>query len=57
MKDIQNFNHIFLIKNIAFGQDLHYTQFYNAHVNINPALTGIFNGDTRLSGKFRNQWI
>lgn len=40
----------------AIGQDLHYSQFYNAHVNINPALTGIFNGDIRLASNFRNQW-
>lgn len=38
------------------GQDLHYSQFYNAHVNINPALTGIFNGDVRFAGNYRNQW-
>ncbi len=38
------------------GQDLHYTQFYNAHVNINPGLTGIFNGDVRMAANFRNQW-
>ncbi len=38
------------------GQDLHYSQFYNAHVNINPGLTGIFNGDVRVAANFRNQW-
>jgi len=38
------------------SQDLHYSQFYNAHVNINPALTGIFNGDVRMAANYRNQW-
>jgi type IX secretion system PorP/SprF family membrane protein len=38
------------------GQDLHYSQFYNSPLNINPALTGIFNGDLRFSGNFRDQW-
>ena len=38
------------------SQDLHYSQFYNAHVNINPALTGIFNGDVRVAGNYRSQW-
>jgi type IX secretion system PorP/SprF family membrane protein len=44
------------VKFYVFGQDLHYSQFYNTHVNINPALTGIFNGDIRLATNFRNQW-
>ncbi len=38
------------------GQDLHYSQFYNAPLTINPALTGIFNGDQRISGSLRDQW-
>ncbi len=38
------------------GQDLHYSQFYNAPLTINPALTGIFNGDQRISGSIRDQW-
>jgi type IX secretion system PorP/SprF family membrane protein len=38
------------------GQDLHYSQFYHSPQNINPALTGIFNGDLRFSGNFRDQW-
>lgn len=38
------------------AQDLHYTQFYNSPMNINPALTGIFNGDKRFIGSFRDQW-
>jgi type IX secretion system PorP/SprF family membrane protein len=42
-------------KNIE-AQDLHYSQFYNAHVNINPGLTGIFNGDVRIAANYRNQW-
>jgi len=39
-----------------FSQDIHYSQFYNSPLNINPALTGIFNGDMRFSGNFRDQW-
>lgn len=38
------------------GQDLHYTQFYHSPLNINPGLTGIFDGDARFSGHFRRQW-
>lgn len=38
------------------SQDLHYSQFYNSPLNINPALTGIFNGDMRFVGSLRDQW-
>ncbi len=38
------------------GQDIHYSQFNHTPLNINPALTGIFNGDLRFAGNFRDQW-
>jgi len=44
-----------ICKNIS-AQDLHYSQFYNAPLTINPALTGIFNGDQRVSASIRDQW-
>ena len=45
----------------AFGstllsQDIHYSQFYNAPLTLNPALTGIFRGDIRFQANYRNQW-
>jgi len=43
-------------KNELVGQDLHYSQFYNAPQTANPALTGIFNGDVRYMGNLRDQW-
>lgn len=39
-----------------YAQDIHYSQFYNSPLNINPALTGIFNGDVRVIGSLRDQW-
>lgn len=39
------------------AQDLHYSQFYNAPLQYNPALTGIFNGDIRLMGNYKSQWV
>ncbi|WP_235299004.1 PorP/SprF family type IX secretion system membrane protein [Portibacter marinus] len=45
-----------LIKFEAKTQDIHYSQFYNSPLNINPALTGIFNGDIRVIGSIRDQW-
>jgi type IX secretion system PorP/SprF family membrane protein len=38
------------------AQDLHYSQFYNSPQNINPALTGVFNGDHRYMVSMRDQW-
>lgn len=38
------------------AQDLHYSQFYNSPLNLNPATTGVFNGDKRFSLSFRDQW-
>jgi type IX secretion system PorP/SprF family membrane protein len=38
------------------GQDLHYSQFYNSPLNINPALAGVFNGDHRVVLSMRDQW-
>lgn len=38
------------------AQDIHYSQFYNAPLNINPALTGVFGGDVRFMGNYRSQW-
>jgi type IX secretion system PorP/SprF family membrane protein len=40
----------------TWAQDLHYSQFYNSPLNINPAKTGIFNGDKRFNLSYRNQW-
>ena len=38
------------------AQDLHYSQFGNSPMNLNPALTGVFRGDQRASVNYRNQW-
>jgi type IX secretion system PorP/SprF family membrane protein len=38
------------------AQDIHYSQFYNAPINLNPALTGVFRGDVRFMGNYRSQW-
>ena len=38
------------------SQDIHYSQFYNSPLNVNPANTGVFNGDKRLNLSYRRQW-
>ncbi len=46
----------FLKINFGNSQDIHYSQFYNSPININPAKVGIFNGDTRFNASIRDQW-
>ncbi|HRW76255.1 MAG: PorP/SprF family type IX secretion system membrane protein [Lewinellaceae bacterium] len=38
------------------AQDPHFSQFYNAALQVNPALTGVFNGQFRVAANYRNQW-
>jgi len=40
----------------ALAQDQIYSQFYNAPLYLNPALTGQFEGDLRMNMIYRNQW-
>lgn len=41
---------------LASAQDIHYTQFNNSPINLNPGLTGVFGGDGRLIVNYRSQW-
>ncbi len=38
------------------AQDLSFSQFYENPLLRNPALAGVFAGDVRVTGTFRNQW-
>ncbi len=38
------------------AQDLHFSQFFEAPLLRNPALAGIFTGDYRIQGVYRDQW-
>jgi type IX secretion system PorP/SprF family membrane protein len=40
----------------AKAQDPHFTQYYVYPSWLNPALTGVFDGDYRVSGIYRSQW-
>lgn len=40
----------------AEAQDFTFSQFYEKPMLRNPALAGVFDGDVRVSGVFRNQW-
>jgi len=38
------------------AQDMHFSQFYEKPILRNPALAGVFEGDVRVTGIYRNQW-
>lgn len=38
------------------AQDIHYTQFYDSPVNLNPAMTGHIQGKYRVNLMYRAQW-
>ena len=39
-----------------WGQDLHFSQFYETSLLRNPSLAGLYNGDYRIQTVYRNQW-
>ena len=41
---------------LLFAQDLHFSQFYETPLLRNPSLAGIFEGDIRVQGIYRDQW-
>ncbi|MDI9358274.1 MAG: PorP/SprF family type IX secretion system membrane protein [Phycisphaerales bacterium] len=47
---------LFVCVGVVFGQDFTFSQFYQTPLLRNPALSGIFTGDIRAIGVFRNQW-
>ncbi|MFO7658178.1 MAG: PorP/SprF family type IX secretion system membrane protein [Bacteroidales bacterium] len=40
----------------VFSQDIHFTLFNNAPLFLNPANTGNFEGNWRITGAYRDQW-
>ncbi len=45
----------FVLSN-AIGQDIHFSQFRHAPYSFNPALTGSFDGNSRVIVNYRSQW-
>ena len=39
------------------AQDINFSQYQEIPILRNPSLTGIFNGDIRVIGGYRNQWV
>ena len=46
----------FFCCSIGIAQDIHFSQFNVVPLTINPALTGVFNGDQRASLNYKDQW-
>lgn len=40
----------------SFAQDYHFSQFHNAPLTLNPAMTGFMLGKYRVGANYRNQW-
>ena len=47
---------LLLATSFSYGQDIHFSQFYNSPLNLNPSLVGGFEGDFRLVANQRSQW-
>ena len=56
MKRIIPFLICLLLVSAAIGQDIHFSHFFAAPLNLNPALTGHFDGKYRVGGNYKNQW-
>lgn len=48
---------LLLIIKSGNAQDLHFSQFFNSPLNINPALTGVYQEDMRFMANLRSQWF
>lgn len=45
-----------LLSAVTYGQDPHFTQFFASPLTLNPAFTGLFDGDYRMTANYRSQW-
>jgi type IX secretion system PorP/SprF family membrane protein len=49
---------VILFSNVTvWAQDIHFSQFFNSPLTLNPALTGKMNGNYRIGFLYRNQWF
>ena len=48
---------LFILMRIStYAQDPHFSQYFSSPLMLNPSLTGIFPGNSRISFSYRNQW-
>lgn len=56
MKIILIFISVIILNTLLFSQDLHFSQFDVNVTTLNPAYTGVMQGDFRVANNYRNQW-
>jgi type IX secretion system PorP/SprF family membrane protein len=56
MKKFFSFITALLITANIIAQDIHFSQFINAPLTLNPALAGAFNADHRIITNYKSQW-
>ncbi len=56
IKRIYLFCFIFFQSLAGLCQDIHFSQFYMSPLSLNPASTGLFDGDYRFAANYRGQW-
>lgn len=56
MKKLYFFFSLVLVCSVSFAQDPHFSQYYASQSTVNPAATGMFTGDMKVSGLYRQQW-
>lgn len=47
---------VFFMLGKVSAQDPHFSQFFSSPLTLNPAFTGKFDGNYRITGDYRNQW-
>lgn len=45
-----------MVVTLMNAQDFHYSQFMDGPLHLNPGLTGVFKGQTRVNANYRSQW-
>ncbi|MEI6852479.1 MAG: PorP/SprF family type IX secretion system membrane protein [Bacteroidota bacterium] len=56
MKKIFTLITVILITGNLIAQDIHFSQFNNSPLSLNPALAGAFNADHRIIANYKSQW-
>lgn len=46
-----------LVLGKTYSQDFHLSQYWASPMNLNPALTGVFEDNVRFAANYRNQWF
>ena len=47
---------VIFLSGAIHAQDIHYSQFNHAPLLVSPSLTGIFDGESRITANYRAQW-